>query len=265
MRELPIYQCDAFASAVFRGNPAAVCLLPKWPEDELLAQIAAENNLSETAFLVGDDGRYQLRWFTPTVEVDLCGHATLASAHVVFERLTQGLDAVQFDTRSGELVASRLDDGRIELDFPARAPTRPDAVVPPPAIAAGLGTTPAEIWDAPYWLAVFESEAEVAALAPDMRELERAERPVICTAPGADVDFVSRFFGPTVGVPEDPVTGSAHCTLAPYWAERLGRSTLRARQISKRVGEVACEVRGDRVALAGGVALYLEGVIRIPT
>ncbi len=257
---IPIYQCDAFTDRVFGGNPAAVCPLESWLDDDVLAAIALENNLSETAYLVGGAGRYELRWFTPAVEVDLCGHATLASSWVVFERLEPGSTEVRFETRSGELRALRRDDGAIELDFPSRPPARESVDTAP--FADALGAAPTAVHDAPYWLAIFATEGDVAALTPDMAKLTAIGRPVVCTAPGQDVDFVSRFFGPTVGVPEDPVTGSAHCSLAPYWAEQLGKTELQGRQISARSGDVGCAVRGDRVTLAGAVTPYLEGRIR---
>ncbi|MCS7314830.1 MAG: PhzF family phenazine biosynthesis protein [Bryobacteraceae bacterium] len=255
---IPIYQVDAFASRLFEGNPAAVCPLESWLPDDILVAIAAENNLSETAFLAGGDGRYALRWFTPTTEVDLCGHATLAAAYVVFRFLEPGLDAVRFDTRSGELTVRRRDQW-LEMDFPSRAPARAE---PPPGLVEALGRSPREVWKARDFMAVYDCEDEVRELAPDLVALSRVEMfAVIVTAPGSDSDFVSRFFAPAAGVPEDPVTGSAHCTLAPAWASRLGKSVLRARQLSRRGGEILCEVRGDRVALRGQAVLYLEGHI----
>lgn len=258
--KLPYYQIDAFADRLFAGNPAGVCLLDRWPSDELMQAIAAENNLSETAFLLGGDGVYDLRWFTPAAEVDLCGHATLAGAHTVFEYLDPGRDTVTFRTRaSGELRVDREDD-MLVMDFPAVPPA---PVAAADGLALALGAEPEAVLAAPRdYLAVFAGEDDVAALTPSMAALEALDRAaVMATAPGASVDFVSRFFAPRLGIPEDPVTGSAHCTLAPFWADRLGRNPLRARQISPRGGEILCRVAGDRVFLKGACALYLKGEI----
>jgi PhzF family phenazine biosynthesis protein len=257
---LPIFQVDAFAGEVFRGNPAAVCPLHEWLPDDRMQAIAAENNLAETAFFApGRDG-YDLRWFTPTVEVDLCGHATLASAHVVFERLQPGARTVRFSTRSGLLEVAR-DGDLLVMDFPALPA---ESCPAPAALVDGLGARPQEVLRAKNYLAVFDTERQIRALRPDMAALATlAPYAVIVTAPGADVDFVSRFFAPAHGVPEDPVTGSAHCTLVPYWARRLGKKDLRARQVSARVGELACRDNGVRVAMGGRAVLYLEGTIYV--
>ncbi len=258
--KIPIYQVDAFTGRLFSGNPAAICPLDSWLEDDRLQAIAAENNLSETAFFVRNGDRYSLRWMTPTVEVDLCGHATLASAFVIFNYLEPNRECIPFDTKSGELPVRR--EGELyALDFPARAPGCTDVC---PTLIAGLGRAPREVLAARDYLAVFETEEEVRGLEPDMQALCDIDRfAVIATAPGRDCDFVSRFFAPAKGVPEDPVTGSAHCTLVPYWAERLGKDALHARQVSTRGGELFCELRGDRVVLKGRAVLYLEGSIRI--
>jgi len=260
---LPLYQVDAFAAVPFAGNPAAICPLDAWLDDARMQAIAAENNLAETAFFVRDSDGYRLRWFTPTVEVDLCGHATLASAWVVFERIEPGAAAVRFATRSGALGVTR-DGDRLVLDFPALPAARQTA---PADLVAGLGRAPAESWKASNWMAVFDRADDVRALAPDMAALVRlAPAGVIATAPAGAADgcdFVSRFFAPAHGVPEDPVTGSAHCTLVPYWAKRLGRARLHARQVSKRGGELFCEDRGPRVSIAGRCVLYLEGTISV--
>ncbi len=259
---IPIFQVDAFTSVPFRGNPAAVCPLEQWPADELLQKIAAENNLSETAFFVREGERFVLRWFTPTTEVDLCGHATLASAWVVLERIDPGRDEVIFATRSGEL-AVRRDGELLSMDFPARPPGPCDV---PIELAGALGRTPKEVLAARDFLVVYGSEEEVRSLRPDRRRIAALERfAVIATAPGDHSDFVSRFFAPGQGIDEDPVTGSAHCTLVPYWASRLGRSKLHALQVSARGGELFCEMRGDRVAIAGRCAPYLSGEIEIPS
>jgi len=253
-----LYQVDAFARRVFEGNPAAVCPLGAWPEDALLQAIAEENNLSETAFFVPVEEGFQLRWFTPVSEVDLCGHATLASAHVLFEILGYADPAIRFETRSGRLVVERQ-GGMLTMDFPARPP-KPCA--PPEALVEGFGHTPREVLAADDYVAVFDDEEIIRSLAPDMAKLcELDLRGVCVTAPGAEVDFVSRFFAPRYGIPEDPVTGSAHCELAPYWASRLGRTTLKAYQASKRGGEVLCELRGDRVILAGNAVTFMAAEI----
>jgi PhzF family phenazine biosynthesis protein len=259
--QIPLYQVDAFSSRVFGGNPAAVCPLEDWLDDATLQSIALENNLSETAFFRGSGERRELRWFTPACEVDLCGHATLGSAFVIMQLLEKGRRTIRFETRSGELTVTS--DGRLyTLDFPSRPPTPLDP--PPPALAGALGATPLAVLSARDVLAVLGSEAEVKALEPDMGALAKLDTfAVIATAPGSDVDFVSRFFAPAKGVPEDPVTGSAHCTLIPYWAQRLGKTKLRARQVSKRGGELWCELDGDRVKISGEAVLYAEGKVYV--
>jgi PhzF family phenazine biosynthesis protein len=260
--KLRLFQVDAFASRVFAGNPAAVVPLERWLDDATLQAIATENNLSETAFIVGGGGDYRIRWMTPAAEIDLCGHATLASAFVVFRFLEPGRSEVNFRSRSGQLRVE-AEGERLALDFPARPP-RPLSGIEGAAKDA-LGRSPESVLEARDLMAVFESEADVRSLVPDMARLAAFGRTgVIATAPGSDCDFVSRFFAPSVGVPEDPVTGSAHCTLVPYWAKRLGRSSLFARQVSARGGELWCEDRGARVRIAGRAVLYLEGTIELP-
>jgi predicted PhzF superfamily epimerase YddE/YHI9 len=258
-----LYQVDAFARRPFAGNPAAVCLLPRWPGDDLLRDVAAENAVPETAFLVpASGGDYDIRWFTPEVEVDLCGHATLASGWVVLERLGPGRGAVAFRSREAGLLGVERDGERLALDFPSR-PARPAG--PPPALVAALGGEPRECWKARDYVAVLSSEAEVRSLRPDLAAVRALDaQGLIVTAPGEACDFVSRYFAPQAGIDEDPVTGSAHCTLAPLWAERLGRRELAARQVSRRGGELWCELRGDRVRIAGHVAPFLEGFAEIP-
>jgi PhzF family phenazine biosynthesis protein len=259
--KLPLYQVDAFAGRLFQGNPAAVCPLERWLEPSLMQAIAAENNLSETAFFVRTGEVYELRWFTPKVEVDLCGHATLGSAFVILHYLDPNASEVRFETRSGELRVCRAGDGMLALDFPARPPVRCADV---PALAEALGRQPRELWESRDYMALYDSEDEIRALSPDMASLARIGHfAVIVTAPGRDADFVSRFFAPASGVSEDPVTGSAHTTLTPYWAERLGKTKLRALQVSERGGELLCEQRGGRVTIAGHVAPYLEGTITV--
>jgi PhzF family phenazine biosynthesis protein len=256
---VPIYQVDAFASKLFGGNPAAICPLDQWLSDATLQSIAAENNLAETAFYVRKNGGFHIRWFTPGIEVDLCGHATLATAHVIMEiRKEAKQGRVSFDSKSGELVVTRESD-LYALDFPARPPveTAFDG-----NLFDALGAKPKLVLGARDYLCVFDTEAEVRAVTPNMAKLGAIDRfGTIITAPGSDCDFVSRFFAPAKGVNEDPVTGSAHCTLIPYWAERLGKPKLFARQVSQRGGELWCEHRGDRVIIAGRAVKYLEGTI----
>lgn len=259
--EILIYQVDAFSGQVFAGNPAAVCPLPSWLPDETMQAIAAENNLAETAFFVNTaPGRYHLRWFTPLVEIDLCGHATLASGYVVFRFLDAALDSVSFDTMSGPLTVTR-EGARLVMDFPARPP---EPVRPAAGLLEALGGSPKQVLASRDYLVVYETEEEVLALRPNMAAVAALDRfAVIVTAPATTpgVDFVSRFFAPAQGIPEDPVTGSAHCTLVPYWAHRLGKSQLVARQVSKRGGTLYCASNGERVSLAGEAALYLRGNI----
>jgi PhzF family phenazine biosynthesis protein len=260
--DIPLYQVDAFTPRVFAGNPAAVCPLERWLDDSALQAIALENNLSETAFFVPDEqGGYHLRWFTPAVEVDLCGHATLASAYVLMNYLDPSRTEVCFRSRSGELRVTREGD-LYALDFPSRPPSR---VEPPQELIEALGVEPESVWMARDYMAVFRDEQRVRAMAPDMTKLAAMDVfAVIVTARGSDVDFVSRFFAPGRGVPEDPVTGSAHCTLIPYWSGVLGKKSMIARQMSARGGELFCEDRGDRVKIAGAAALFATGTIHLP-
>ena len=265
MQVLPIYQVDAFTNRLFGGNPAAVVVLDAFPDDALLQTIAAENNLSETAFLVPHDGQYRLRWFTPLLEVPLCGHATLASAAVVMERLEPGRTEVVFDTASGPLPVRRSASGYV-LNFPAR---KPAPVAPPPGLEAALGCHPhelLEVLDDGFGYTVVLADARaVRDLAPDFNAIARLVRPGLAVTARGDgaYDCVSRYFAPAKGVPEDPVTGSAHCALAPYWGARLGKTTLRAFQASRRGGELACRLVDGRVELEGGCVLYLEGRITV--
>jgi PhzF family phenazine biosynthesis protein len=258
---LPIYQVDAFTGTPFRGNPAAVVLMKDWLPEDTMQAIAAENNLSETAFLHPRGNAFEIRWFTPMVEVDLCGHATLASGHVVFENGLAHGDEAQFAAKVGVLTVRR--EGRLLImDFPSR----PAAAVPlAESVVEALGARPKELLKSRDLMAVFGTEDEVKALSPDFALLARLDATgIIATAPGRKVDFVSRFFAPAMGVPEDPVTGSSHCTLVPYWSSRLGRSSLTARQVSRRGGELRCEDRGDRVAIGGEAVCYLRGEIEVP-
>ncbi|MBT7665996.1 MAG: PhzF family phenazine biosynthesis protein [Rhodospirillaceae bacterium] len=262
--QIPIYQIDAFTKAPFGGNPAAVCPLDEWLADDVLQAIALENNLSETAFFVSKGSGFRLRWFTPAIEVDLCGHATLATGHVILNHLMLMGREVQFETRSGTLQVRRDGDG-LAMDFPGLPPG--EEIEPPADLITAMGQAPKacmkirEMHGAPYLFLVYESEAQIASLAPKFDALGAN---VIATAPGDKVDFVSRFFAPMSGIDEDPVTGSAHCTLAPYWANQLDKDTLVARQISARGGDVGCRLDGDRVILSGHCAFYMEGQIEMP-
>jgi PhzF family phenazine biosynthesis protein len=257
--KLPLYQIDAFATRVFSGNPAAVCPLPEWLPEEQMQRIASENNLSETAFFVRRGEDYELRWFTPTTEVELCGHATLASAYLIFSRLEPNLTKVNFHSKTGVLSVAK--QGKlIVLDFPSLPASACRAPAP---LLNCLGCQPKEVLKSSCYMAVYEKEEEVQNLQPDMEQLLKVGRTcLIVTAPGRKADFVSRFFAPAFGIPEDPVTGSAHCTLIPYWSARLNKSELVARQISARGGELFCSDRGDRVKIGGEAVLYLEGEIR---
>jgi PhzF family phenazine biosynthesis protein len=262
--ELPFYQVDAFASRQFGGNAAAVCPLEEWLPARTMQAIAAENNQAETAFFVPEGEGFELRWFTPLVEVKLCGHATLASAYVLYEYRGYRRDTISFETKSGELVVNRLENGRLQLDFPTLAPQR---CQPHERVVDGLGTQPLEVLSAgDFYLAVYAREQDVHTLNPGMDALAQIDRlGVIATAPGDDpaVDFVSRFFAPGAGIPEDPATGSAHCVLTPYWSQRMGKKEMHALQVSRRVGEFWVEDCGARTRIAGQVMPYLTGTIRV--
>lgn len=256
---LRFYQIDAFTPELFRGNPAGVCPLESWLPDGLMQKIAMENNLAETAFYVRTGDRFRIRWFTPAVEVDLCGHATLAAAYVIFNYDRFAGEAIELDSRSGPLRVRRAGD-LLTLDFPVD-PILP--VEPPAGLVEALGSGPREVFRGKTdYLAVFGSQAEIEAMKPDFKKLARIEaRGVIVTAPGTDVDFVSRFFAPQVSIDEDPVTGSAHTSLAPYWAGRLGKNELEAVQLSPRRGWLRVCLNGDRVEISGRARAYLEGRI----
>ena len=257
---LAIYQVDAFSRRLFGGNPAAVVICPQWLPEATMQAIAAENNLAETAYVVAEEGRFGIRWFTPEVEVPLCGHATLASAHVLLLHGYAQRDPIEFRYGGGTLRVSR-DGERLALDFPAfqAEPLPANATV-----GAALGAAPRELHESRGILAVYDTEAQVRALRPDFTAVAGLhERAVIATAPGTDADFVSRFFAPQLGVSEDPVTGSAHCSLIPFWSRRLGRKRLFARQVSARGGELWCEDRGERVSIAGHAVQYLQGTITL--
>ena len=257
MPTVPVYVVDAFTSRPFSGNPAAVCPLESWLTDAQMQAIAAEHNLAETAFIVPETDGWRIRWFTPSIEIDLCGHATLAAAHVLRRHLGHTAPDVVFASRSGPLPVRFITGDRLVLDFPARTPTRCDV---PAALREGLGANPLEVLRSRDYLVRLDDEAAVRALAPDFVRLADVDcLGVIVTAPGGDVDFVSRFFAPRAGINEDPVTGSAHCTLTPYWAARLHKTELSARQISRRGGDLLCTLAGDRVHIAGQAVTYLTG------
>jgi PhzF family phenazine biosynthesis protein len=257
-----IYQVDAFTTRRFAGNPAAVIPLREFPNDLTMQTIAAENNLAETAFLVRDEGDYQLRWFTPVLEVPLCGHATLASAAVVMERLEPERTSVVFHTASGALRVDRR-DRRYAMDFPVRAS---EEIEPPPGLVDALGVTPSQVFGNVFnYMAILDTAELVRSLKPNFDTIARLDRGgVIVTAPGdGEYDCVSRYFAPAKGVPEDPVTGGAHCMLGPYWANRLGKTELRAWQASSRGGEIVCRLNGSRIELEGSCVFYLEGEVEI--
>jgi PhzF family phenazine biosynthesis protein len=260
---IPIYQVDAFTNRPMRGNPAAVCPLSEWLADGTMREIAAENNLSETAFFVKRDDRYELRWFTPTTEIDLCGHATLGSAHVIFNCLHLENEVVDFfSPRSGALSVEKQGDVLV-LDFPKFSHNE---IAIPAGLVEAIGKKPQRIWETQGRMAMllFENEDDIRSIQPDMAALGQIPyEAVIVTAKGVDSDFVSRVFGPRVGIPEDPVTGSTHCSLIPYWAERLGKEKLYARQLSNRGGELFCELSGERVKIGGHAVLYLKGEIYV--
>jgi PhzF family phenazine biosynthesis protein len=263
MPRLRIFQVDAFTDRLFGGNPAAVVPLAEWLDDATLQAIGLENNLAETAFFVPEGSGFRLRWFTPEVEVKLCGHATLASAHVLFEVLEPGRREVRFDTLSGVLTVAAAGD-RLVMDFP-RWSLEPLGDVPP-ALADGLRKKPAQVFstaDGGNLFAVFASESDVQSLAPDFAALKTLNAGVIATAPGESSDCVVRFFAPAYGIDEDAGTGSIHCALAPYWAERLRKNTVHSRQLSKRGAELFCELKGGRVEIAGRAVRYLDGWIEV--
>ena len=259
--QIPLYQVDAFTSELFRGNPAAVCVTDEPLAESVMQNIAAENNLSETAFLVRKGDRYSIRWFTPVAEVDICGHATLASGFVVFNFLKSAADFIEFESKSGLLTVHRSKD-LLTLDFPV---IRAVKTAMNDRLSEALGLEPVELHNTRRTMTVFETESQIRDLAPDFGKLFNIEEyyGVIVTAPGDEVDFVSRFFAPRLGIDEDPVTGSAHCALTPYWSERLVRKKLHARQISKRGGELWCEDCGERIRISGRAVLYLNGEIYI--
>ncbi|WP_428330783.1 PhzF family phenazine biosynthesis protein [Mucilaginibacter sp.] len=257
---IPIYQADAFTDTLFGGNPAAICPLKEWLPDAVMQKIAIENNLAETAFFVKNDTGYKLRWFTPEYEIDLCGHATLASAHILFTELGHKEDEIHFETVKAGVLTVKRDDDKYTMDFPSRPPIHIEA---PNGLEAALTEKePVEVLRSRDYFLVYETEDDVRDISPDFFALSKMDTVgVIVTAPGKDVDFVSRFFAPGAGIPEDPVTGSAHCNLIPYWADKLGKTKLHALQLSDRKGEIWCELKGDRVLMTGKAVTYLKGEI----
>jgi PhzF family phenazine biosynthesis protein len=258
--KISMYQVDAFTEELFKGNPAAVCILDYWIDEKLMQSMAAENNLSETAFCVAHDDIYELRWFTPEGEIDLCGHATLATAFVIFEHIGYSGKEIKFETKSGVLEVTKEDDNLIMI-FPAREGRHAEIT---DELVQGLGKKPKELYQSRDLMAVYETEDEIKDMNPDIEILKKLDAfGIIVTAKGKDVDFVSRYFAPAAGIPEDPVTGSAHCTLVPYWSKVLGKKELTAHQISKRGGKLLCEDRGEKIKISGTAVLFLKGEIYI--
>lgn len=259
---IPIYQADAFTDQLFGGNPAAICPLNDWLPDAVMQKIAAENNLAETAFFVKSKNGYALRWFTPEYEIDLCGHATLASAHILFTELGYSGDTINFETVKSGILTVKRDDDKYSMDFPSRPPI---AIEEPNGLIEALGGVPAVgFYRSRDFFVVYESENDIAEMNPDFFALSKMDTVgVVVTARGNEVDFVSRFFAPGAGIPEDPVTGSAHCNLIPYWSKVLGKDKLHAYQISARKGELWCELQGERVLMSGKAVTYLKGEIYV--
>lgn len=257
---IPIYQADAFTDQLFGGNPAAVCPLKEWLPEATMQQLAAENNLAETAFFIPKGDDYGLRWFTPELEIDLCGHATLATAHIIFTQLGEQRDTILFHTEKAGILSVSRNGDLYTLDFPSRVP-EPSGL--PEGLLAALGCKqPKEVLKSRDYMLVFENEAEIVAMEPDFSALAKIPiMGIIVTAPGENSDFVSRFFIPSAGINEDPVTGSAHCNLIPYWAEKLNKTDLHAYQISSRKGELWCKLQGDRVLMSGKAVTYLKGEV----
>lgn len=259
---LPLFQVDAFADKVFGGNPAAVCVLDRWLPDDVMQKIAMENSVAETAFFTSRDNRFEIRWFTPEIEMDLCGHATLAAAHVIVRHLHPCLTSLTFHSKSGALTVT-AENEMLTLDFPSRPPTLSHA---PQIILDAIQVMPVEVMKSRDYIFVFENEDVIRRLKPNQSLLNQINLDpggVIVTAPGRDVDFVSRFFTPQASIFEDPVTGSAHCSLIPYWRTRLGKESMVALQLSPRVGKLVCRDLGDRVLISGKAVTYLEGSITV--
>lgn len=258
--KIPIYQVDTFTDRLFSGNPAAVCPLEEWIDDDMMQSIATENNLSETAFFVKESDSYKIRWFTPVREVELCGHATLASAYIYFKYIKRDENTIKFNSPSGELIVNK-DAFRLSMDFPATVPEKASLGE---SLSNTLNIKPVEILASQDYFLVYENQDQVVEFKPVFKKLMEIKlRGLIITAPGKNCDFVSRFFAPKYGIDEDPVTGSAHCALVPYWSEKLGKKKLHAKQLSERGGELFCEMKNNRVIISGKVVEYMRGMIEI--
>ena len=259
--KIPIYQVEAFTSQLFKGNPAAVCPLTKWIPENIMQEIAKENNLSETAFFINKNNTFDIRWFTPVAELDLAGHPTLATAHVIIKELNLRLDKIIFKTKIGDTLTVTLNDNLFIMNFPSRPPELENNLE---LVAEALGKKPKSLLRHRDALAVFNNEEDIKSISPDMEKLKKLDYPaVIVTAPGDKVDFVSRNFAPKLGIPEDPVTGSAHCELIPYWSKILNKKQLFAHQISERGGKLYCTLNEDRVTIGGEAITFLKGEIEI--
>tara|TARA_E500000331_G_scaffold317403_1_gene328768 strand:+ start:395 stop:1177 length:783 start_codon:yes stop_codon:yes gene_type:complete len=259
--KIPIYQVDAFTSQLFKGNPAAVCPLTKWIPENIMQEIAKENNLSETAFFINKNNTFDIRWFTPVAELDLAGHPTLATAHVIIKELNLRLDKIIFKTKIGDTLTVTLNDNLFIMNFPSRPPELENNLE---LVAEALGKKPKSLLRHRDALAVFNNEEDIKSISPDMEKLKKLDYPaVIVTAPGDKVDFVSRNFAPKLGIPEDPVTGSAHCELIPYWSKILNKKQLFAHQVSERGGKLYCTLNEDRVTIGGEAITFLKGEIEI--
>ncbi|MCT4638376.1 MAG: PhzF family phenazine biosynthesis protein [Bacteroidales bacterium] len=260
--KMKLFHVDSFTNTIFKGNPAAVCFLNKWLDDEIMSSIAVENNLAETAFCMVNEDGYHLRWFTPEYEIDLCGHATLATAHIIFTEIEPDSDRIEFESVSGTLTVTRDVNGKgYVMDFPSRMPVKSDL---PDVILKGIGKDPVEVYKSRDYVLVYETEEDVVNINPDRELLNTINIDpggVIVTAKGDDIDFVSRFFTPQASIFEDPVTGSAHCSLIPFWAERLGKQTMVAKQLSDREGMLYCENADDRVFIKGEAVTFFKGEI----
>ena len=258
MTKIKIYQVDAFTSKLFSGNPAAVCPLDNWLPDEVMQSIALENNLSETAFFIKNKDKFFLRWFTPKVEIDLCGHATLATAHIIYSEMNYKTDNIEFNIKSGDVLNVTRNHNLLTMNFPAYEPKIIDQNLD--ELYDAFGVRPTLFLCCNYGLAVFNNEAEIIEIIPNLNAIEKLSyNGIIVTAPGENVDFVSRFFAPKFGIPEDPVTGGAHCELIPYWSKRLNKEDMIAKQLSKRGGIIHCSYLGDRVNMGGEATTYMQG------
>ena len=262
MERIKIFQVDAFTNNLFSGNPAAVCLLDNWLSDEVMQLIALENNLSETAFLIKKKDKFFLRWFTPKVEIDLCGHATLASAHIIYSEMNYKSDYIEFNIKSGDVLTVNRDGNLLTMNFPAYEPkiVKHNLV----QLYDAFGVRPTSFLYCKYGLAVFKNEEEILKISPNLNLIKKLSYDgIIVTASGENVDFVSRFFAPKLGIPEDPVTGAAHCELIPYWSKRLNKQNMIAKQLSKRRGLIHCSYLGDRVTIGGKATTYMQGELLI--